>query len=314
MIRSMSTPRSDLMSRRTILCLLALGLVGCSPASRLDCSGEGSAYGRFEDSNYGALEFEHAVVVRQLDGSATVLFTDDANLATAMRNSQYPLSEGPDAAKTIGRHMVGFEYDTGGNYKQRIVVGSQQGSGWSGADRGSISVDEAGCARGHAYLDGDDSGVFAVPIWRDPADLAIEPGGVPSADAAEPADEDPLELWRLAWTRLNQPDPVLALQALGLSPGAAASLVEDKRALATLERMRTQCADPASAVYNPDYQEIVGPSPEHEGMVFTATVRARPDGNSAVIDNCYVMFRNDVSIEQCWPQRQDCRTTKAWEG
>ncbi|MBK8284080.1 MAG: hypothetical protein IPK97_03980 [Ahniella sp.] len=309
------------MLSKTVLCLMTLGLVGCSPASRLDCSGEGNAYGRFEDSNYGALEFKHAVVVTQLDGSATVLFTDDATLAAVMRNSQYPLSEGPDAAKTLGKHMVGFEYDSGGNYKQRIVVGNQGGSGWSGADRGSISVDKEGCARGHAYLDGDDSGVFAVPVWRDPSDLAVEPGGVPvsaplpaAPDAAVPSEQDPLELWRLAWTRLHQSDPAQALQALGMSPGAAASMIDDKRALATLERMRTQCADAASAVFDPEYQEVVGPTPQHEGMVFTATVRARPDGDSAVIDNCYVMFRNEVSIEQCWPLQQDCRTTKAWEG
>lgn len=303
---------------------LILLIAACSPAAHFDCSGEGTAEGEFIDANYGELIFRHAIVLPMTDDGHTVLFTDDATLLAAMRASRDPLVEGTLAAQALGKHMVGFQYDRYGDYKQRIVVGNQSGSGWSGADRGSIRIEADGCARGYAQLDGKDWGTFAVPLWRDPGDVSVEPGGTPPPteivpeaplEATETSEADAeLALWRLAWTRLHLPEPALALEALGLGPGPAAVLAGDARGLATLARMRQQCADATTALWDGSYGEVVGNSPTVDGVAFWATVRATADGPGARIANCYVMERNGQSLEQCWPLQQDCRYTKVWGG
>jgi len=308
-----------ILIRCAVISLGFSGLAACSPSAHLDCSGDGEVDGVYEDANYGRIEFKHGIFIPS-EGLGTMLFTDDPTLVDAMRRSPDPLSDGPRLASMIGKSMVGFEYDQFGSYKQRIVVGKQQGSGWSGADSGSYAIDETGCARGHADLDADDWGVFAVPKWVDPGAAAMNPEDVPveaggsvtptpmEMDEATASPDDALALWAKAWDRLHLADPAQALQATGLSSGAATAMADNKAMLAMLERVRQQCADPATAQYDTDYDEITGPSPTIDGFTFKATVRARADGDSAVIENCYVMFRNDQSLEQCWPMQQDCRT------
>jgi hypothetical protein len=286
---------------------LACALAGCEAVlgQALSCEGHGSAHGRYEQINTGSLEFRHVVAIPQGSGYA-VIFTDDPTLAAVMRASADPEGAGTLAARMYGRLLIGYRFDARRRLTGYFSHGSSEGGGSGGGLSGRLRIDGEGCIRGHVRSKYDGAASFAVrPVVRD------DDGLLPSAALAK--EGGALEVWSAAYERLVDSDPVVALMALGFSRPVAVVLARDVRSSAVLERMRTQCADPAQARID-EWGDVVGPSPAHEGFVFKATVRAGMTGDGAVIDNCSVMSRNGESVEQCWPLHEDCRVAPVWVG
>jgi hypothetical protein len=290
---------------------------GCSRqlSSTMDCSGGGAVRGQYDNVNDGKLEFKLGAAWRNDGGGFTVMFTRDPVLATALRASPDPDSEAARLGQVLGELLVGLQYHPDGKFEQRITRGTSTSSGWSGDDEGSAAMDEQGCLRGDVKLSGYGFAHFALPLLA-PEKIAASIGsGVevdsrtqPSPTAVVDGEADALKRWSAAWTRLNEAHPVTALQAMGFSSPVAAALADDKRALATLKRMRGQCPQASTAGLN-EYGEVVGDSHPRPDMVLNGTGTASISPWGGVIDNCYVMKRNDQYIDQCWPLSQDCAST-----
>lgn len=302
---------------RTVLGVLlatSLLLAGCGqPSDALDCSGHGTARGSHDEINSGQLDFRQAVAFA-LNGGYTVIFTDDATLAELMRQSPSPEHEVARAGAIFDRLLVGFRFDGHGQLLEHLTLGNSTSSGSDGSDRGAMTADTDGCARGDVRRKYDGNAYFAVPLAhpeRRGAELAVEYG--PATNASMPAfpDEDLLARWRAAHARLTDLHPVTAAQALGFSASAAAVLAADPRTQNALERVRTQCVDPAQAILN-EYGEVSGPSPSHDGVVFQSTVVTETGSDGEYLANCWVMQRNDESLEQCFPLHTDCRKVPAY--
>jgi hypothetical protein len=254
------------------------------------------------------------------DGSYEVLFSDDAAVLGALRASPHPGHEAQQLGEMLGAFLVGFRYNAEGDYTERFTVGTAQSRGWSGADHGHIEVDEAGCARGYATLDADDWGKFAVPLQR-PALLGalleqgVETGAAAGDDTASKdppvaasgllLEEDALARWRLLHARLHALHPTEALQALGLSWPLAEQLAGEPRALAALQRVRSQC--PGADAQLDEYGDVVGIAEPRQGVQLLATVQTfLADDGEVMLHTCYVTDRNGQSVEQCWPLSADC--------
>jgi hypothetical protein len=294
---------------RPFVLIACASVLGCGePSDAFDCSGDGTARGGYEEINAGELRFEHAVVFPQGEGH-TVLFSDDPVLAEVMRHSPDPESEGAMAAKMFGRLLVGFRFDAGGQLGEHLTRGTSTSWGTDGSDRGAMRIDAEGCARGDVRMSHNGAGYFAVPLShpeRLEAMAAVELG--PASNAAVPAEvaeDDLLARYARAHARLMDGHPVNALEALGYSTGAASVLAADPRSDGVLARMRSQCVDPRTARVN-EYGEIIGPSPQQDGLVFQGTVVTQSTSAGEVISNCYVMGRNGQNLEQCWPLETDC--------
>jgi hypothetical protein len=299
---------------RVLLAAWPLLLAGCGqPSGMLDCSGHGTARGSHEEINSGQLEFKHAVAFA-LGSGYTVIFTDDATLAELMRASPSPEYEAALAAAMLDRLLVGFRFDAQGQLLEHLTLGNSTSSGTDGSDRGAMTADTDGCARGDVRRKYHGNAYFAVPLAHPEkrgAALAVEYGDATNAAMPASPDDDMLARWRAAYARLTDLHPVTAVQALGFSAPAAAVLAADPRTAAVLERVRTQCANPARATLN-EYGEVAGPSLSHDGFVFQSTVVAETAQDGAYLANCYVMHRNDEALEQCWPLKQDCSKVPAY--
>ena len=81
--------------------------------------------------------------------------------------------------------------------------------------------------------------------------------------------------------------------------------------LATLERLRTQCPDPARARLN-EYGAVEGPSNAAPGILLSGWVTTERDEGGLRIRHCSVNARNGESVEQCWPLKADCRQAPLW--
>lgn len=300
---------------------LAAGLGGCAPSTAfLDCSGVGEVAGEYAEINTGALRFRHGLAWINPDGTHEVLFGDDAALFAALRASPYPGYEAQQLGEMLGAFLVGFRFDADGDYTERFTAGTAQSQGWSGADRGHIEVDQGGCARGYATLDADDWGKFALPLQR-PALLGamleqgVEAGAADGRHTADDAprvaesglrlEEDALARWRLLHARLHGLHPAEALQALGLSWPLAEQLAGEPRALAALQRVRSQC--PGADARLDEYGSVVGEAEPQPGVRLLATAQTfLADDGAMVLHTCYVTERNGQSVEQCWPLSADC--------
>ena len=276
--------------RSSVATMIAL-LVGCGqPSDMLDCTGHGTARGGHDEINSGQLEFKQAVAFATGDGH-TVIFTDDATLAELLRQSPSPEHEGARAGAMFDRLLVGFRFNRHGQLLEHLTLGNSTSSGTDGSDRGAMTVDTDGCARGDVRRKYNGNAYFAVPLAhpdRRSAEMAVEYGSASSAPIPAASDADPIARWRDAHARLTNLHPVTAV-----------------------ERVRTQCVDPAQATLN-EYGIVVGPSISHRGNVFQSTVITEPSNEGEYLVNCYVMQRNDDALEQCWPLDTDCSTAPTY--
>jgi hypothetical protein len=300
------------------LLLALIPLTGCGKYSdALDCSGPGETRGSYKNVNDGELDFEHGLAWRNGGGGYTILFTRDTVLAEALRLSPEPDWESARIGELLRELLVGFQFHPDGKYHQRITLGTSTSSGWSGADKGSIKLDSDGCLRGDVVLDYYGAGHFALPLIEPPptGSTAVEYDPRPERDTARPPqspEPDALTEWSRTWTRLQSAHPVIALQTLGFSSAVATRLVDDKRALAALARVRGQCPEPATARIG-EYGDIEGPANPKPGMVMNATgdTEVSPLGETFI--KCYVMQRDGEYIDQCWPLTTDCTTTPLYK-
>lgn len=308
------------MTARTLLWILGpLAMAGCSgPSARMDCSGVGEVAGSFNETNSGSLSFEHGLAWREPDGGFSVLFTDDELLAEAGRASPDPEFETGHAATMLGQLLVGYRFHADGSYREHITLGSSSSRGWNGADRGRIALQADGCARGDVHLDYSGDGSFALPLMQpeqneimngQPLEIDFRPEAAPPSGASEtaawPGEEDPLEQWRAVHERLSSTHPVEAMGALNFSPDVAVRLATDARARAALERVRSQCPDPANATLD-EYGDVGGESRPAPGIVLEGTALTSLSETGAFLRLCYVMKRNGEYIDQCFPFSQDC--------
>lgn len=293
-----------------ILMLPFLG--GCGkPSSVFDCSGDGEARGKFSEGNAGALTFKDGVVWGNAEQGYRVVFTDDTVFADAMRASPDPSREAPLAAQLLGILVIGYDFDPSGDYRQHFTQGTSTSSGFSGGDKGKISIDAKGCARGDVNLAHGGSGYFALPMKAPSSTQALEVGG--SADNAQGAEmDDPLQRYAATHARLSNRHPVIPFEALGYSGSSATILSSDKRAKAALLRILAQCPDPAKTSLN-EYAEVVGTAEANLGVVLSGTAVTSQQSGGPVLDNCYVMQRNGEYIDQCWPLTTDCTTTPLYK-
>ena len=299
---------------RWVLLALASLLAGCGqPSDVLDCSGDGTARGSHDEVNSGKLEFKHAVAFALGDGY-TVIFSDDPTLAELMRHSPSPEHEVALAGAMFDRLLVGFRFDGHGQLTGHLTLGNSTSWGTDGSDRGAMTADADGCARGDVRRKYHGNAYFAVPLAHPEkrgAGLAVEYGAASNAAIPALPDDDLLARWRAAHARLTDLHPVTAVQALGFSAPTAVVLAADPRMQDVLERVRTQCVDPAQATLN-DYGEVSGPSPSRDGFVFQSTVVTESSNDGEFLANCWVMQRNDEALEQCWPLKTDCRKAPAY--
>jgi hypothetical protein len=284
----------------------------------MDCSGTGEVAGSFSEINSGSLTFEHGLAWREADGAYSVLFTDDAVLAEAGRASSDPEYETGHVATMLGELVVGYRFDADGSYRERITLGSSTSRGSSGADSGRIALQTDGCVRGDVHLDYYGDGSFALPLIQPEqnrrmhgqaleVDSRPEPAPPARAFTADkvPSDEDPLEQWRAVYIQLSASHPAEAMGALNFSPGVAVRLATDARARAALERVRSQCPDPARATLD-EYGDVVGEARPAPGIVLEGTALTSLSETGAFLRLCYVMKRNGEYIDQCFPFSEDC--------
>ena len=299
---------------RVLLAASPLWLAGCGqPSDMLDCSGHGTARGSHDEINSGQLAFKHAVAFALGEGY-TVIFTDDATLAELMRQSPSPEHEVARAGAMFDRLLVGFRFDGHGQLTEHLTLGNSTSWGTDGNDRGAMTANTDGCARGDVRRKYHGNAYFAVPLAHPEkrgAELAVEYGAATNAAVPYAPDDDLITRWHAAHDRLTGLHPVTAVQALGFSASAASVLAADPRTQDALERVRTQCADPTKATLN-EYGEVVGPSIAHEGNVFQSTVVTEASNDGEFLANCYVMHRNDDALEQCWPLNTDCSKVPAY--
>lgn len=298
-------------------CLALAGLLaaGCSgPSASLDCSGAGEVSGSFRETNSGALIFRHGAAWQEPDGAYSVLLSDDPVLADTARAAAAPEYETALAADMLGALVVGYRFAPDGTYREYITFGSSVSRGWSSTDRGRLDVHDDGCVRGDVSLDDYGAGGFALPLARPEHEAAwpgldveidTRPEPAPADPAHAPPPEDPLAQWTAVHAQLSAADPAHALQALNLSPGAAAVLARDARIRAVLDRIRRQCPDPATARLD-EYGDVGGPSEPAPGIVLEGTALTSLADTGPFLRLCYVMARNGESIEQCFPLSEDC--------
>lgn len=309
-------PRRQLHWRLALLVLLLAGS-GCGyRAAWLDCSGTGEVTGQYSEINSGSLTFRHGLAWRDSSGGYNVVFTDDPLLAEAARVSPNPGYEITLAAEMVRALLVGFRFHPSGNYREHFTAGTSTSSGWSGADIGSIDIEDDNCARGYVMLDYNGDGAFAVPLVSPEQNAAVlaqsveldtrtETQAPDTATAIPSPAEDALATWATVHAQLMHPDVSQALQALDFSPASAARLAQDARVLAALDRVRRQCPDPATAGLD-EYGDVVGQSHPAPGIVLEGTALTAMDGDGPYLRLCYAMQRNGASIEQCLPFIEDC--------
>lgn len=302
------------------LAALAL-LAGCSAADQLDCSGIGTVHGQYRDVNIGNAELRYGAAWGSAELGHAVVLSDHRGYAEALQRSARPLYDSERAAELLDLVVVGANYDPAGNFVDYFAYGkggvSSRGSG--GDYGGSLHVDAEGCARGNVALYRDRAAVFALPRWRpESARLYAQGPEGGASDArldggiAPPDADDALAAWAALHAQLMHADPGQALLALGLSVPVAAHLANDPVALATLERLRTQCPDPARARLN-EYGEVEGPSTAAPDITLSGWVTSELDENGLRIRHCSVNQRNGESVEQCWPLHTDCRQATVWQ-
>ena len=215
---------------RAAAALLPLACCACNPPSAaFDCSGDGEVRGGFSEFNSGELQFRHGVFVGDAERGYTVLFTDDAPLADALRASTDPLHEVGAIAQMLGELVVGYEFDAAGVYRQRIVRGISTGAGMTGSDEGQVTVDDEGCARGDVTLTDYGSGFFALPVQPDRRVRTVEV----DARSDGSTTEDPLATWSAAYSRLLDLHPAIPLETLGFSTPVAQQLSAEPRVRAS---------------------------------------------------------------------------------
>lgn len=300
-----------------VFCLLLVSACG-GKSAQLDCSGTGEVSGSYSETNSGSLSFLHGLAWREPHGDYIVLFTGDPTLAAAGRSSPNPEYETGHAAQMLGELVVGFQFEPNGKFRERITLGTSTSRGSSGADRGRITLQADGCARGDVQLDYYGEGSFALPLIQPEQNgrhltQALEIDSRPEAAITHlplehhewPGDDDFLGQWSLVHAQLSSADPVEALGALNFSPAVAATLARDPRALRALQRVRSQCPNPLSAALD-EYGEVSGASQAAPGIVLHGTALTSLSDNGAILRLCYVMQRNAEFIEQCFPFTQDC--------
>ena len=312
-------PLSHLQRRapwRMALAALLLAGAGCGQrAAWLDCSGAGEVTGEFSETNSGSLTFRHGLAWRESSGDYSVVFTDDPLLAEAGRLSPDPGHEATLAAQMVGALLVGYRFHPDGSYREHFTAGRSASSGWSGADVGRIEIEDTDCARGSVRLDYGGGGAFALPlidteqnatVLAQSVELDTRPEAQAPDTATDAADahahDDALATWTAVYAQLKHPDGSQALQALGFSPGAAARLAQDARVRASLDRVRRQCPDPATARLD-EYGDVVGESHPAPGIVLEGTALTE---TGPVLRLCYAMVRNGENIAQCFPFEEDC--------
>lgn len=299
---------------RVLLAAWPLLFTGCGhPSDVLDCSGTGTARGSYDEVNSGQLEFKHAVAFATGDGYTTI-FTSDATLAELMRTSPDPEQEVARAGAMFDQLLVGFRFDAQDQLSEHLTLGNSTSKGTDSSDRGAITIDSEDCARGDVRSKYHGNAYFAVPLAhpeKHGIELAVEYGAATNAAIPYAPDDNLLTRWREAHGRLTHLHPVTAVQALGFSASAATVLAADPRTQDALERVRTQCADPAKATLN-EYGEVVGPSIAHQDLVFQSTVITEVSNDGPYLATCYVMQRNDEALEQCWPINTDCSTAPVY--
>ncbi len=308
------------MTQRSACCLMAVAMVaGCSGVvDSLDCSGIGTVRGRYDDVNIGRIELRYGAAWGSADAGYTVVLADHPGYAEALQRSAHPLSDSERAAELLGLVVLGADYSPAGDFVAYFAWGEGSSRGTGGEYRGDLRVDEKGCARGEVKLYGDNRAVFALPLWR-PDNAQLYAQGPEDAHApfavtggvAPPGSDDPLQAWAAVHAQLMHPHPGEALLALGLSVPVAEHLANDPSALATLERLRTQCPDPARATLN-EYSEVEGPSSPAPDITLSGWVSTELDAGGLRLRQCSVNERNGQSVEQCWPLKKDCRRAPLW--
>lgn len=308
------------MSMRAAALPVALALLaGCSAADQLDCSGIGTVHGQYRDVNIGSAELRYGAAWGSAELGHSVVLSDHRGYAEALQRSARPLADSELAAELLGIVVIGANYDPSGDFVDYFTYGKGRSSGSGGGYSGSLRVDADGCARGNVALYRDNAAVFALPRWR-PENASLytqgpEGGGATATDdggVAPPDSDDPLQWWATLHAQLMRADPGEALLALGLSAQVAAHLATDPVALATLERLRTQCPDPARARLN-EYGEVEGPSTAANGITLFGWVTTDLGEGGLTIRHCSVSQRNGEAVEQCWPLTADCREAPLWK-
>jgi hypothetical protein len=304
---------------RAAAVFVAALLTGCSAADQLDCSGIGTVHGQYADANLGRAELRYGAVWGSAEAGHSVVLSGHQGYAEALQRSARPLVDSALAAELLGIVVIGANYDTSGDFVDYFTYGKGRSSGSGGGYSGSLRVNAEGCARGNVALYRDNAAVFALPRWR-PENARLytqgpEGGGATATvewGVAPPDSDDPLQWWATLHAQLMRPDPGEALQALGLSPPAAAHLASDPVALATLERLRTQCPDPSRSRLN-EYGEVEGPSTAAAGITLFGRVTTDLGEGGLTVRHCSVSRRNGEAVEQCWPLNADCREAPLWK-
>lgn len=299
------------------LAALAL-LAGCSAADQLDCGGIGTVYGQYRDVNIGNAELRYGAAWGSAELGYGVVLSSHRGYAEALQRSARPLFDSERAAELLGLVTVGAVYDTGGDFVSYFASGKGSSRGTSSGYSGSLVIDDEGCARGNFSLYDDRNAVFALPQWR-PENVRLyaqgpEGGEVSTSQAGgiDPPDtDDPLQVWAALHAQLVHPDPARGLIALGLSVPVAEHLANDPAALRALERLRTQCPDPARAKLN-EWGEVEGPSTAAPDITLSGWVSTEIDEGRLRLRMCSVSTRNGESVEQCLPLQDDCRQAPLW--
>ncbi len=313
----------------------------------LSCEGEGEgqAQGGYDDANSGAGQFRYGAAwthgTDEAEPSAdgmlslldplrhSVVLTDERGFAEAMRASADPERDVWILGDLFNANRIRVEYDADGKAVAYQLDTAHRGSSTVPPDapnfgKGRLAIDEAGCVRGGFRFDFRREAQFALPLWRSDAaawfaqspEAGVEDGHAAEPPRPAPQPDDALAQWAQVHAQLMLENPAHALLALGLTPSAATVAAEFPQVRATLERLRTQCPDPARSRPEPQFHafgEIVGvasPAPEIE---LAGTVRTQAVDGAAVLQQCYVTGRNGQPVEQCWPMQSDCRTAKVWE-
>jgi len=294
-------------------------LAGCGGGeSLMDCSGEGSVQGEFSEINTGAFAFGHGLVWRAEDGYIA-LFTQSKASAQALLLSPAPEREAETVMHLLGESLLRINFDEAGGYRRFSVSGQGGISGWGSDHRGRLRLDAAGCARGRVDLGSYGQARFALPLHAPAAALAalqqpLEAGDMAPAEVEQaqsmpdPAPDlaDPVAAWTWVHARLDPARPLPAFSVLGLSSFVAQSLAGEPRAIAALERLRSQCPDPASARPG-GYFLLEGEARTREGRVLEGDAQLAAGDAGPQLLHCRVLRLVDERWQECLPMQRDCR-------
>jgi hypothetical protein len=298
--------------------LLVLTLAGCAgPAADMDCSGEGSVRGEFSEINTGAFTLRHGLAWRG-EGGYIALFTPGQGSARALLLSPAPEREAETVMQLLGESLLQIDFDESGRYRRFHAIGRGSISGWSSDHRASLSVDTGGCARGRVDVSSYGSVEFALPLHAPGAALAalqqpLEAGSTALPEPEPPATnapgapglDDPQAAWAWVHARLDPARPLPAFATLGLSPLVAQSLAGEPRAIAALERLRSQCPDPASARPG-GYFNVEGEASTRAGKRLAGDAQLADGVDGPQLVHCRVLRLVGERWHECEPIQQDC--------